>query len=298
LSYVIFNADDFGMTDGVSRAIVDCGASGLAMSTTAMTCIDGAAATVAKYAARFGGGIGLHLQLSDSKPASPPDDVPTLVGPDGLMNGRAGAEGWNPVEVAKEWRAQIARLRRWGIEPDHLDCHRHLHNVAPANPHILGVYADLAGELGVPARSGNRSLAQTLRAKGVVCPDIMVHLSQFGADIARLVAALGVLRAQGPAGILVEFACHPGYADADLASAARHVPYVAGTRGGIAHAVRPRSARFGHGPRLGDYSLSRFERDVTPLTRAYSLSTARQRNRRDRRVPPDGMAACADRRRR
>lgn len=198
MSFVIFNADDFGITDGVSRGIVDCGASGLTMSTTAMTCVDGAAATVAKYAPRFAGSIGLHLQLSDDKPVSAPGDVPTLVGPDGLMNGLAGAESWDPAEVAKEWRAQVARLRSWGIEPDHLDCHRHLHLVAPTNPHILAVYAALANELGVPARGGNRAVAQALRAKGVACPDLMIEFARFSSNPAAMLNVLKRHRSEGP----------------------------------------------------------------------------------------------------
>jgi predicted glycoside hydrolase/deacetylase ChbG (UPF0249 family) len=211
---VIINADDFGLSDGVARGIGECRASGLILSTTAMTCVDGAGATIEKYAPQFGDGIGVHLQLTHGRPVSPPDEIPTLVGADGRFPGQLGAGRLNPVEIATEWRAQIERLRSWGVEPDHLDSHHNVHTIAARHREVLPVYARLAAEFGLPVRSGKRRVAKYLRAKGIPCPDVVVNF----AAIDTLIARLDKERAAGPTDLVVEICCHPGFADAALAA--------------------------------------------------------------------------------
>ena len=51
-------------------------------------------------------------------------------------------------EVDRELRAQVARARELGVEPDHLDGHQHLHVL----PGVSGIVAQIARDEGLPLR--------------------------------------------------------------------------------------------------------------------------------------------------
>ena len=76
---LIVNADDFGLTAGVNRAILELHASGIVTSTTLMA--KGGAAEAAIEAARNTPalGVGCHVVLVDGEPALNPDQIPTLI---------------------------------------------------------------------------------------------------------------------------------------------------------------------------------------------------------------------------
>jgi len=98
-------------------------------------------------------GIGAHLALVDGAPVLSPQEVPSLVGPDGRFH-----ESWKPFiaacmtgrislsEVERELTAQISRLRSAGISLTHLDAHKHVH----AFPPVFAIVARLAARFGVP----------------------------------------------------------------------------------------------------------------------------------------------------
>lgn len=216
MPFVLINADDFGVTPGVTQGIIACSANGVALSTSAMTCIDGAEALIRDSAYRFCGGIGLHLQLTQGAPALAPSEIPTLVEADGRFPARRVRTSLDPRDTAREWRAQLARLRSWGVEPDHLDSHHHVHARREADEPLLPVYADLARETSLPVRGGTRAVARFLRTRGVVCPDVTVFLSEHEKSTDALVHALEAERAEGPTDLVVEVCCHPGFVDALL----------------------------------------------------------------------------------
>jgi predicted glycoside hydrolase/deacetylase ChbG (UPF0249 family) len=51
-----------------------------------------------------------------------------------------------PKEIERELRAQILKIRAAGIEPTHLDTHKHTH----AHPIVMGALSRVARELGIP----------------------------------------------------------------------------------------------------------------------------------------------------
>jgi predicted glycoside hydrolase/deacetylase ChbG (UPF0249 family) len=53
-----------------------------------------------------------------------------------------------PAEIELEFRAQIRLARELGAEPDHLDCHQHLHLI----PGIRAIVARLSQKEGLPVR--------------------------------------------------------------------------------------------------------------------------------------------------
>lgn len=221
MSYLLINADDFGLTAGVTDGILLCGARGVPLSTSAMPCVSGAENLVRCGSSRFGGGIGLHLQLTQGIPVLPASQVGSLIDAEGRFPARRLVAAPDLLQTAAEWRAQLSRLRSWGIEPDHLDSHHHVHGRPELG--LLPLFASLAEETGLPARSGTRADAAFLRRRGVACPDVVISLSEIDGELDRLVAALELERSEGALDLVVEVMCHPGLVDAELASVSRYV---------------------------------------------------------------------------
>ncbi len=137
---IIFNADDFGITDAVSSAIVElfAGQTPLKSTTVMINLISGRSASLLKDflksapAGKFS--IGLHFNLTCGRPVSPAGDVGSLTGPDGTflkfgeLIERAAKNELSPAHIAAEFDAQISAFRdKLGFYPSHSDSHKHVH---------------------------------------------------------------------------------------------------------------------------------------------------------------------------
>lgn len=208
------NADDFGLTDGVTEGIVAAMEAGIVGGTTAMVCAAGAPERLVRLAGRLTGRIGLHLQLTGGVPCLPPEAVPSLVGPDGAFPRKKIAVGSvDPDEVRREWRAQLARLRACGIEPSHLDSHHHIHK----RPEVFPVYLELARELRLPTRALSTTMRQDMDAAGVPHAGACVT-DWFAEDLSadRFLALVDAAFTDLPDAAVVEVMTHPGHCDAAL----------------------------------------------------------------------------------
>ena len=77
---LIINADDFGLTPGVTRGILDAHINGVVTSTSAMMNSPHIAASLAAAQQDAPNlGMGVHLVLTWGKPVLAPEKVPTLV---------------------------------------------------------------------------------------------------------------------------------------------------------------------------------------------------------------------------
>lgn len=132
---LIVNADDFGITAGVNRAIVELHHAGLVTSASLMA--RAAASEEAMELARSmpALGVGCHVVLVDGEPVLPAHKVPTLVDrktgrfPSSLGGFllRLFAGRIRSAEIEAEATAQIALLQRQGLRLTHLDSHMHTH---------------------------------------------------------------------------------------------------------------------------------------------------------------------------
>jgi len=251
---LIVNADDFGLTPGVNRAIVKAHREGVVSSATLMA--SGAAFNDAVEAARALPklSVGCHVVLVDGAPVSPPGGLDTLLAirssePDKFYGSlsafaaRATLGGFDRDQLVEEITAQIRKIQASGVEVTHLDSHKHAH----VFPEILNAMLRAARICRVPAIrnpfvpvkaisprqfAGNRRLLkrygqvrllhtfarqfrqQTKRA-GLLAPDGVIGVIETGLlDATLLRQALANL----PDGNW-ELVCHPGYADADLRAA-------------------------------------------------------------------------------
>ena len=182
---LILNADDFGLTKGVNEGIVRAHREGVLTSTTLMA--NGLAFDHAVECARANPnlGVGCHLVLAGGVPVAPPEEIPTLVDASGRMPrslpafvARVSVGAIRAEHMERELRAQIGKIRSAGIEPTHLDTHKHTH----AHPRVMKVLAQVAQDLGITrVRRPAEHLRDSWRA---VYSEPGASPTQFGAVVA------------------------------------------------------------------------------------------------------------------
>ncbi len=248
---LIVNADDFGLTHGVNRAIVACHERGIVSSATLMAtsnCFDEAvalAATMPKLS------VGCHVVLVDGEPLQPPNEVRSLLAPGtnrfyhsiSEVLGAVARGRFRADEAQAEAEAQFARLGQAKVEISHFDSHKHTHMF----PSILKPLLQAASAHGVSAvrnpfeAPGVVTLNQARINKTLLIRKVETTLLR--AFLYRrwsaAVQAAGFTTTDGCMGVVTtgtlneatlramlrrmpqgtwELVCHPGYNDAELAA--------------------------------------------------------------------------------
>jgi hopanoid biosynthesis associated protein HpnK len=248
---LIVNADDFGFTAGVNRAIVEAHTRGVVTSATLMA--NGPAfveaAQLASTLPRLS--VGCHVVLIDGAPVLPPSQISSLVTQhparfrDGLRSfgARALAGFLSEEQIEAEAVAQIRKLQSSGIAVSHVDTHKHTHLL----PGVLRPLLRAASSCGIRALRnpfGPRRPWQSSQLRDR--PGLWTRYAQlrflrhFSAGFHKAVKREGFATPEGTLGIEVtgvldetvfqaiaegvpegtwEFVCHPGYNDADLRAA-------------------------------------------------------------------------------
>jgi predicted glycoside hydrolase/deacetylase ChbG (UPF0249 family) len=243
---LIINADDFGLTPGINRAIAELHQARALTSTTLMATGPEFEDAVTIAHARPTLGVGCHIVLTDGSPVSPPESIPTLIGADkktfrpslvnfiqALLRGKISED-----DIQREAFAQIQKLQRAGIKITHLDTHKHTHLF----PAVLRPLLQLAEQHSIHAirqpfeqhwslalGHGNRirrlqiKLLSSLKTQFERQPQIRdAHVLTTDGTIG--ISATGNLYAETLHEILhamptegtFELCCHPGYNDSDL----------------------------------------------------------------------------------
>lgn len=165
---IIFNADDFGISRGVNAAICEAHSKGILSSTSLMVNQEFAAEAVAAAQKMPELEVGLHLNLTNEKPAANPKDIPLLVGADGkLKNGFVKLlllSLVHPQKFAKqaetEIRAQVQKYENTGLKMAHIDGHRHVHLI----PAVFKIVRKIQRENGaLRVRVMNENLFNTIK---------------------------------------------------------------------------------------------------------------------------------------
>jgi hopanoid biosynthesis associated protein HpnK len=247
---LVINADDFGLTSGVNRAIVEAHEGGIVTSATLMA--NGSAfdeaVSLAQTQPRLG--VGCHVVLVDGAPLVRETAIDSLLDPRSRTCGsprfREGIGKFaalallgrvTPEEIEAEVAAQIGRLQASGIAVTHLDSHKHTHMF----PSVFRPLLRAAQARGVRAvrnpfervRSSQltarpdlwrrwtevgilRSLAKqfrgAVRQADMTTPDGTFAIVATGSLDERLLRRMIEHLPEGT----WELVCHPGYNDADL----------------------------------------------------------------------------------
>ena len=126
---VIINADDFGITKGVNKAIFELIDAGIVTSTSVMSNMPDYV-DVLKFKTKIG--ISVHFNLTTGRPINDSKKIPTLVDKQGCfyelpeLLKRVRQRQISKQEVEIEFDAQIKRLFDIGVRPDHVDTHESL----------------------------------------------------------------------------------------------------------------------------------------------------------------------------
>jgi hopanoid biosynthesis associated protein HpnK len=244
---LIVNADDFGLTAGVNRGIVEAHTGGIVTSTTLMANSAAFEDAVQLASSNPELSVGCHLVLVDGAPLLGPDKVSSLM--DSREPGRfrkdisgfavralSGRLDANQIEA--EATAQIRKLQSAGIQVSHIDTHKHTHMF----PQVLRPLLRAAQACGVRAiRNPFGRVVFSLVARH---PSLWKRYSQVSllnawqGKFRQAVAAAGMTTTDGSLGVVStgvlddrlihfiletlpegtwEFVTHPGYNDADLA---------------------------------------------------------------------------------
>lgn len=251
---LIVNADDLGWTEGVNRGIAEAHRNGIVTSASLLANGRAFANGVELAGAMPGLRVGVHLNLSEGEPVAAREQVKSLVneagmlagGPEGLLL-RLARRGLVLEEVEREWDAQIRKVRGAGIQPTHLDGHKHVHML----PRLFEIVLRLAKRHGIGAvrvalESSNLRAAlatgrehrasvvikQGVQARGLklLARDAREQADRMGiatADYFCGIAQTGEMTREGVARLLrslpegtTELMCHPGFVDAELGKSA------------------------------------------------------------------------------
>lgn len=251
---MIVTADDFGLADQVNEAIEAAHRDGILTAASLM--VAGAAAADAVRRARLLPSlkVGLHLVLTDGRPAAAAATVPDLIDAGGQfhedMVGTSLAIALNPSvrrQVATEITAQFERFQATGLTLDHVDAHKHFH----LHPMIAALVCRIGRHYGMRAlRAPVEPAAIVSRAESTLAPAaleggglsaIPVMLTRrFAARLQRQIRREGLKTADHVFGLawsgalnadrlhallcnlpegVTEIYCHPASADAFAGSA-------------------------------------------------------------------------------
>jgi chitin disaccharide deacetylase len=286
---LIVNADDLGWTEGVNRGIAEAHRNGIVTSASLLA--NGAAFASGVELARStpGLGVGVHLNLSDGSPVAEPEAVNSLVNDAGRFDGgpealllRIAKREVMLREVEQEWDAQIDKVKSAGIEPTHLDGHKHVHMLPGlfeialrlAKRYHIGAIrvAHEASSLRAALSTGDEAntatvLKQGVQARGLklLARDAREQAERAGistADYFCGIAQTGEMTKDGVACLLrnlpdgtTELMSHPGYVDQALQNSPTRLQASRQTELEILTDVEIRNIVASQGIRLIDYGF-------------------------------------------
>ena len=232
---VIINADDYGISKGVNRAIDRLIEAGIVTSTSAMS-------NMPYFKEVLGikekAGIGIHFNLTTGVPVTNTTNIPSLINTDGqfydlvTMQKRLKERKINQKDIELEFDAQVKKVIDLGIKPDHINSHSSILK----QPFLMKIIIKIAHKYSIDAvrtftprkfdykrllnaRSTIISLYLPYQKyqwkksgfKTVDCYDSLIRAEQ-NSEIAsrKLMNVFNNL----PDGVL-EFVVHPGYYDDD-----------------------------------------------------------------------------------
>jgi hopanoid biosynthesis associated protein HpnK len=244
VSRLIVNADDFGLTPGVNRAIVELHHAGVLTSATLMAKAGATSEAIAMARATPTLGVGCHVVLVDGDPVLPPSEIASLIDQTtgrfpvslGVFLTRLFTGRIRSAEIEAEAAAQIARLQDAGLRLTHIDTHKHTHMFPPVlRPVLRAARASGIGAVRNPFEP-EWAVRVTPRASLVRVGEVYV-LRRLGPFFRRLIArerfattdgtiavvGTGTLDSDAVRSLLGELpegtwelVTHPGYNDADL----------------------------------------------------------------------------------
>lgn len=211
---LIINADDCNLTEGVTRAILECHDAGLVTSTTFMINLPTELATIKALKKRKKLGVGLHLNVTVGAPVHKVaceaitdftgffnKDIYTQEEPLTTAQSRA---------VAREYRAQVEKFKQtFKARPTHLDTHHQVHD----REDFLKILYAVAKEQKLPVRRSNLFGLRKNSYRGVKTTHELLGDLRVSGYWRRKELERGLAKLKPG---LSEVMAHPGYVDDSL----------------------------------------------------------------------------------
>lgn len=148
---LVLNADDFGRSPEINRAVIRAHLQGVLNSASLMVAGDAAEEAVVLARQNPALAVGLHLVIVDGPAVLPASRIPHLVDQNGRFANRPVRLGLKYAfsaparrELAAEIRAQFERFAEFGLPLSHVDGHQHMH----MHPWVFDLVLPLAREFG------------------------------------------------------------------------------------------------------------------------------------------------------
>lgn len=213
---LIMKADDFGSTKGVTDGIAETIKNGITRDTSFLTNskhFDYAVEVANKIGLKE---LGLHLTLTYGEPLLGKDKVPSITQENGKFyrNPQAIPDDFDPKEVEKEFRAQLAQFRKSGLTLTHIDSHHHVH--ALIGEEVVEIVMQIAKEEGVPVRRQNDSHIPVMKKYGVKSSDYLERNFGGNDEQSTIEHLISILDKYKDKDCILEVMCHPGIVDEEL----------------------------------------------------------------------------------
>ncbi len=149
---LIINADDFGRSNSINRAVIQAHREGV-LTTASLMVNEPASAEAVELARQNPGlGVGLHLTFLCGRAALSRAQIPGLVNEAGEFTNNPAGAGFRYFfqprlreQLRAEIRAQFQRFRATGLVLDHVNGHLHLH----LHPTVFRLLMEEAAEWGI-----------------------------------------------------------------------------------------------------------------------------------------------------
>lgn len=147
---MVINADDVGMTNGATSAAEELFRLNKLSSCSVATNFSSLEKTLSRI--KDSGGIsGIHLNITEGSPVSPPEKIRSLLDPNGQFPGlltilfRAATGKLKSSELKTEIEAQFHKFLDSGEKPSHIDGHHHIHLM----PSVAEIAAIVSSSFGI-----------------------------------------------------------------------------------------------------------------------------------------------------
>ncbi len=208
MKQLIVNADDFGFTRDVNEGIVHAHRNGILTATTLMATGPAFEHAVALTREDPGLDIGVHLVLVGA------EGYPATLGQ------LTAAVALGRIPIHDRLARQVEKILHAGIQPTHLDTHKHTHLLPP----VLNAVTQVAQEFRIPwvrrpialrVPFLRAALQHRLIRRGCRTTDHFAGFEMTGRYDARGLAAMIRRLPEG----VTEFMCHPGFCREELRAA-------------------------------------------------------------------------------
>ncbi|RPI27553.1 MAG: ChbG/HpnK family deacetylase [Acidobacteria bacterium] len=188
MKYCVVNADDFGLSPGINRGILEAHRAGIVTSTSLMVNTPGSAEAASVSRSFPNLSLGLHVNLTNESP-----------------DPAAALSAWK--DFSAELENQFRRFCELiGCLPTHLDAHQNVQR----DPRVLPFLLDLARRHRLPLREHSR--VRYFPSFYGQWDDGETHLEQISVE-----SLLRMLETEFGDGF-TELSCHPGYVDPNFQS--------------------------------------------------------------------------------